>query len=209
MRNYLKLIGYLAVAAHFSTASAADARDLFKAVEIDAPHLVTQALRGGVDPNVRDDKGQVPLFVALRGESLKAAEALLADPRVDPDAANAHGETPLMMAAMRGQVDWVRLLLQRGAAVNREGWTPLHYAASGPSAAVVQLLLDRGAAIDARSPNGSTPLMMAARYGAIDSADLLLARGADTTLRNQRELTAADFAAAAGRESLEKRLRPR
>lgn len=209
MRNYLKLMGYLAVAVHFSMASAADAGDLFKAVEIDAPHLVTQALRGGVDPNVRDDKGQVPLFVALRGESLKAAEALLADPRVDPDAANAHGETPLMMAAMRGQVDWVRLLLQRGAAVNREGWTPLHYAASGPSAAVVQLLLDRGAAIDARSPNGSTPLMMAARYGAIDSADLLLARGADTTLRNQRELTAADFAAAAGRESLEKRLRPR
>ena len=70
MRVYLKLMGYLAVAVHFSTASAADARDLFKAVEIDAPHLVTQALRGGVDPNVRDDKGQVRVVVS----SIEAVE---------------------------------------------------------------------------------------------------------------------------------------
>ncbi len=209
IKRYLRFIVQTFVVVHFSWAQAAEPTALFKAVEIDAAHLVAQALKEGADPNVRDAQGQAPLFVALRGESLKAAEALLADPRVDVDAANAHGETPLMMAAMRGQIDWVRKLLERGARLEREGWTPLHYAASGPSAAVVQLLLDRGAAIDARSPNGSTPLMMAARYGAIDSADLLLARGADAMLRNQRGLTAADFAAAAGRESLEKRLRPR
>jgi ankyrin repeat protein len=76
---------------------------------------------------------------------------------VDIDAANANGETPLMMAAMRGQVAWVQRLLERGAKVNREGWTPLHYAAAGPSVPVIELLLTRGAAIDARSPNGTTP----------------------------------------------------
>lgn len=209
MSKYFKLFAQLAVMAHVSCAMASDASALFKAVKIDAPHLVAQALKDGEDPNVRDAEGQLPLVVALRDESLKAAQALLADPRTEVDAANAHGETALMMAAMRGQLDWLRRLLERGAAINRDGWTPLHYAASGPSVAAVRLLLERGAAIDARSPNGTTPLMMAARYGAIDAAELLLARGASTALRNQRELDAADFAAAAGRDTLAQRLRPR
>lgn len=207
--QYLKYVVYLVVAVAVSSAKAGPSEDLFKAVEIDAPHLVTQALLRGADPNAHDDKGQVALFVALRGESLQAAEALLASPALDVDAANGHGETPLMMAAMRGQADWVERLLARGAKVNRDGWTPLHYAASGPSVPVVALLLDRGAAVDARSPNGTTPLMMAARYGAIDAAELLLSKGADPSLKNQRDLTAADFALAAGREPLAERLRPR
>lgn len=209
MKYFLKIIGYLSVAAVVSCATAGPREELAKAVEIDAPHLVAQLLGAGLDPNAPDAQGEVALFVALRAESFKAAEALLAHPKTEVDIANAHGETPLMMAALRGRADWVRRLVERGAQVNREGWTPLHYAASGPEPAVVQLLLERGARIDARSPNGSTPLMMAARYGAIDSADLLRVRGADVSLRNERGLQAVDFAAAAGREELAQRLRPR
>ncbi|MCB1996357.1 MAG: ankyrin repeat domain-containing protein [Rhodoferax sp.] len=209
MRFHFKFVAYLILGIGFSIARADTPADLFKAVEIDAPHLVTQALVAGVDPNVRDDKGQVALFVALRGESLQAAEALLAHPGTDVDAANANGETPLMMAALRGQLPWMQRLIERGAAINKSGWTPLHYAASGPSVPAVELLVGRGAVLDARSPNGTTPLMMAARYGAIDAADLLLAKGADPALRNERDLTAADFATAAGREPLAQRLKPR
>jgi uncharacterized protein len=82
----------------------------------------------------------------------------------------------------------------------------LHYAASGPEPKLLAWLLDQGAAIDAPSPNRTTALMMAARYGAIDGADLLLARGANARLRNDRELSAADFARMAGREALAARL---
>jgi ankyrin repeat protein len=60
--------------------------------------------------------------------------------------------------------------------------------------------------VDARSPNGSTPLMMAARYGSEASVDLLLARGANPKLRNQRDLSAADFARMDGRDALAQRL---
>lgn len=209
MRNNLKKFLYLLVTIGCSAAFGGPREDFFKAVDLDAAHIVGRMLGEGFDPNQRDDQGQLPLFVALRSESRQAVAALLADRRTDIDGANAHGETPLMMAALRGNLPVAQQLLDRGARVAREGWTPLHYAASGPSPALLGLLLDRGAPIDARSPNGTTPLMMAARYGAIDGADILLRRGADASLRNDQGLTAADFASAAGRDDLARRLAPR
>ncbi len=207
MRFHLKFIFHLIVAIWVSSAAAGPKEDFFKAVEIDAAHIVKGLLAEGFDPNERDGQGQVPLFLALRSESRQVVAALLANPKTEIDAVNPHGETPVMMAAMRGDLALTRQLLERGARLAREGWTPLHYAASGPEPKVVELLLDRGAPIDALSPNGTTPLMMAARYGSIDAADLLLRRGANKALRNQRDLAAADFAAAAGRDELAQRLR--
>jgi ankyrin repeat protein len=209
MRIHLKFIVYLFVVICISSATAGPREDFFKAVDIDAAHIVSGMLAQGFDPNERDEKGQVPLFVALRSESRQVVAALLANPRTEIDAVNPHGETPVMMAALRGDLVLTRQLLDRGARIAREGWAPLHYAASGPDPKVVELLLDRGAPIDARSPNGTTPLMMAARYGAIDAADLLLRRGADRLVRNDRGLNAADFAAGAGRDDLAQRLQSR
>lgn len=209
MRKHFKSVLYLAVMIGVSSSIAGPREDLLKAVELDTGHQVKALLQQAVDPNLRDDQGQVPLFLALRAESYKAAAELLADARTDVDLANANGETPLMMAALRGNLEWAQRLLDRGAKVNREGWTPLHYAASGGEPKLVRLLLERGAVLDAKSPNGTTPLMMAARYGAIDSADLLRERGADLSLRNERGLNAADFAAGAGRDTLVQRLQPR
>jgi ankyrin repeat protein len=48
--------------------------------------------------------------------------------------------------------------------------------------------------------------MMAARYGAEAAADVLLRKGADARVRNDRGLTAADFARTAGREALALRI---
>ena len=206
MRKYIRLALYLIVTANISSAFAGPKEDYFKALEIDAANIVSGLLLQGFDPNERDAQGQVGLYLALRSESWAVVDALLKHPGVQIDAVNAAGETPVMMAALRGQVELTRRFLERGAQINREGWTPLHYAASSIEPGVVSLLLDRGAAIDARSPNGTTPLMMAARYGAIDAADLLRKRGADASLRNERGLTAADFALAAGRDTLAQRL---
>jgi ankyrin repeat protein len=60
--------------------------------------------------------------------------------------------------------------------------------------------------VNAPSPNGTTPLMMAARYGHEDSVQVLLAAQADPRARNQKDLSAADFAKEAGREALASRL---
>jgi uncharacterized protein len=190
----------------FSSAHAGAYEDFFLAVENDRPQIVQDLLARGFDPNARDDKGQVALYRALRAGSLKVAAQLLAHPQLQPDARNTADESPLMMAALRGQIDIARTLIERGAPVHHAGWTPLHYAASGPEPRMVDLLLANGAQSDARSPNGSTPLMMAARYGTEDAVKLLLAKGAQPGLKNDLGLSAADFARQVGRDRLAEQL---
>lgn len=207
--QYFKYVIYITVMTCVTGVFAGEREDFFRAVEADSASVVQRIIEAGFDPNVRDEKGRVALSLALLVESANVARVLLNSTKVDPDLANGSGETPLMMAALRGDMVSVHTLLGRGAKVNREGWTPLHYAASGASTQIVELLLDRGAAIDAPSPNGTTALMMAARYGAIVSADLLQRRGASTVVRNQLDLTAAEFAKGAGRDDLAARLAPK
>lgn len=202
MRNCFKLLTYLFVVLCFSSASADDKINFFRALGVDNVSTVNSLLAAGFDPNTLDEKGQTALYVALREESPKVVKALLAHPALKADHSNAVGETPLMMAALRGNIEAAADLIGKGAAVNRPGWTPLHYAASSPRTAMVRLLLDNGAAIEAGSPNQTTPLMMASRYGTEEVANLLLARGASARARNDQALGAADFARLAGREAL-------
>ena len=201
-----KTLQGIVIAAVSISAQAGAYEDFFRAVEMDDARTVSRLLQRGFDPNTPDPQGQVGLFLALRGGSDQVTQVLLAHPELKVDAANATEETPLMMAALRGALEPARRLLERGARVERPGWTPLHYAASGPNPALVRLLLERGSAIDARAPNGTTPLMMAARYGTEEMASMLLERGADASLRNQLDLGAADFARAVGRDALARRL---
>ena len=128
-----------------------------------------------------------------------SARTLLDWPKTDVEARSAQDESPLMIAALKGDRGAVEKLLARDAAVNKTGWTPLHYAATGGHLEIIRLLLEQHAYIDAESPNGSTPLMMAARYGSIDAVKLLLEEGADPTLKNEQALSAVDFAKAADR----------
>lgn len=189
-----------------AAASAGSYEDFFSAIQRDDKAAVTALLARGFDPNSRDPKGQVGLFVALQGGSLAAAQALWETQALDVDALNEKGESALMIAALKGHIGACEALLQRGARVDQPGWSALHYAATGPQPKTVALLLARGASVDAESPNRSTPLMMAARYGAEASVDLLLAKGADARRVNEAGLNAAAFAKLGGREALARRL---
>ena len=207
--KYLKLIVYVALVACFSAAKAGAYDDFFKAISFDDAPRVEALLLRGFDPNARDERGQTGLYLSLREASFKSTALLLARPDLRLDLRNAEGETALMMAALKGQLVWVRILLDRGArvdAIEPGSWTALHYAACGPEPRIVPLLLAQGAPIDARSPNGSTALMMAARYGPEGAVDALLRQGADPSLRNDLGLTAAEFARQGGREKLADKL---
>lgn len=206
MLKHFKNVIYLSVLIGSSVCLANSYVDFFRSVNVDDVGTVKSLLARGFDPNTPDESGHVALYLALRSESTKVVSVLIAHPGLKVDATNAADETPLMMAALRGQLDSTQRLLARGAAVNRAGWTPLHYAASGPEPKVVALLLERGAVVDAPSPNRTTALMMAARYGSEDSVRLLRERGADLKARNELGLNAADFARLGARESLTREL---
>ena len=181
--------------------------DFFSAAQTDNESAMVNLAFRGFDLNTRDDTGQSGLLVALRQGSLKVADFLLQQNAVDVEARNKAGESPLMMAALKGQLPQARRLIERRAEVNKPGWTPLHYAASNSGEGgedMARLLLKHFAYIDAESPNKTTPLMMAARYGTDATLKLLLEEGADPLLRNEQGLSAIDFARAAGRPDTEK-----
>lgn len=187
----------------FAGLAQADAQvDFARAIVRDNESTVIALTLRGFDLNTPNEEGEPGLTQALRLGSLSVAGFLLSQPNVDVQARNRQGETPLMMAALKGHLVQARRLIERGAEVNKPGWTPLHYAATGDtdtSLDLVRLMLTHYAYIDAESPNRSTPLMMAARYGRSEVVKLLLEEGADTTVRNQQGLSALDFAQQAGR----------
>ena len=206
MINYLKKVFYLFAAVGVSAAISGSYEDFFLAVNRDDGDTVSSLLQRGFDPNSRNPQGQTALHLALRDQSPRTANALWRSTDLDVNALNAAGETPLMLAALKGDMEWAQRLLTRGARLHQDGWSPVHYAATGPEVKLLRLLVERGAPLDARSPNGTTPLMMAARYGTPDGVDYLLARGADKSVRNDLGLDAAEFAKAGGKEFLIPRL---
>lgn len=187
--------------------AAAPIDDLVIAAELNDGRAVLGLMLKGVDPNEPDSRGRRALFIAAKEESLRALDSLLASPLTRVDDANGQGETPLMIAAIRGSLPAVKALVKRGAAINRAGWTPLHYACSGPDNGVAAFLIANGADVNARSENGTTPLMMSARYGNSELVPLLIKAGAEPRAANEQELTAADFADRGGRDVMAKQLR--
>jgi ankyrin repeat protein len=169
--------------------------DFFKALQLDLAQSVKSLLERGFDPNSVDPERRDPALVyAVRFESIKVLPVLLSSPQINIEAKAPNGDTALMVAAYKGEKEAVALLLDKGAEPNRPGWTALHYAAASGSVEIVKMLLEKSAYIDAESPNKTTPLMMAAASGKTSVVELLTAEGADQTLKNDRGMTAHDFA---------------
>lgn len=119
---------------------------------------------------------------------------------------NRFGETALMLAAWKNQHAAMQWLLDRGARVNRaeREWTALHYATFAGHADLVERLLTAGADINARSTNGSTVVMMAAREGHVDIAKRLIEAGANPALKNDFDDDAVAWAMRQGHYAIAK-----
>lgn len=92
-------------------------------------------------------------------------------------------DSPVADAAMRGDVEAVRLLLSQGADANGaqgDGMTALHWAAERGDEELARMLLAAGAAVaPATRVGGYAPLHLASRNGSVAVAALLLDAGAD------------------------------
>lgn len=198
----LAALGLMGVLGLAGGARAGSFDDFFTAIKRNDLAVLRELAEQGFDLNTTDASGQNGLYLALREGQLEVADFLVRQPKFNVDQRNPKDETPLMYAVLKGHTDLARAMVARGADVNKPGWAPLHYAATyaGDGAVQqVQWLLDNHAYIDAESPNGTTPLMMAAQYGSEEVLRLLLAEGADPSLRNSLGLTAIDFALRAER----------
>ncbi len=193
MRN-IKYFIYLYVLSGFLWANAGSYEDFFISIKQDRTDVMQNLLARGFDVNTRDPNGEHALTLAIKEPSPAVIELLLNWKKTDLDARNKADESPLMMAALKGQASLVTRLVERGADVNKPGWAPLHYAATLGHIDILNFLLENHAYIDASSPNGSTPLMMAALYGTPSAVKLLLEAGADPRLTNNLGLSAIDFA---------------
>ena len=111
-------------------------------------------------------------------------------------------DVPVADAAMRGDVEAVRTLIDQGADVNTaqgDGMTALHWAAARDQAVLVDLLVTAGADLQATTRVGSyTPLHVTGRNGGAAAVKALLAAGADVHIVTGTGVTALHLAAMGG-----------
>ncbi len=156
--------------------------------------MLAVLLAAGADPNLADKDGTTALCVATEGGANVNVNALLrakANPRA---ACGFDKNTPLHLAARKGDLRTLQALLAAGVQVdarNRTGETPLHQAAAwGESMPVLQALLAAGADLKAKDHGGDTPLHGANNHRSVPFVQALLAAGADVNARNGRGETA-------------------
>lgn len=184
------------------------------AAETDQAVVARILLDAGADIEAVTSWGATPLDWAAVMGSVRVADLLLSR--------GARGFT-LIAAAALGKLEAVKAMIESGAdpyAQRRRGapgspddeWPPdsahmqgdvlsdaLYSAARNGHASVVAYLLDAGAQIDAKGFFGATGLHWATINGHRDTVDLLLARGANVTIRDARfNATPEDWAKEGG-----------
>ncbi|XP_023821113.1 ankyrin repeat domain-containing protein 12 isoform X2 [Oryzias latipes] len=110
---------------------------------------------------------------------------------------NERGETPLHMAAIRGDAKQVKELISLGADVNVKdfaGWTPLHEACNLGYYDVAKVLIAAGAEVNTQGLDDDTPLHDASSSGHTDIVKLLLRHGGNAFQANKRGERPVDVA---------------
>jgi uncharacterized protein len=144
------------------------------------------------------------LITAVKGQDHEAVRALLKQ-RVDVNAPQPDGATPLHWAVYLEDLDIVELLIRAGAKVNVAndvGMTPLVMACTTGQGPIVERLLAAGAPANAALARGETALMRAARVGSLAAVTALLAGGADVNVREHARGQTALMWAVANRHPL-------
>jgi ankyrin repeat protein len=192
----------LARGAPIDARNLAGATALYFAAEAGHPSIAQRLIERGADVKLTGRSGISPVAAAAYAGNDEIVAALLArgaDERTSDDT----GKPPIVYAAAGARLDIVKRLLARNIDVNARypnDLTVLMWA-SGPddkapeaqATKVVSFLLDAGAHVDDRDDRGRTALMIAAEGGHAEIANLLLARGADPSLKDKAGKCAADL----------------
>ncbi len=158
---------------------------------------VTSLLSEGAQLSTVNETNRNALILAAEAGHLNVVGFLL-EKGINENARAARGRTALIQAAKMGHVEIVKILLEHGADLNaktNKGRTALNQASKRGYSDVVKVLLDHGSVnLDAVRSNGMTSLMMAAELGDIKTVEMLIAKGANISVKNKEGKTAFDFA---------------
>ncbi len=113
--------------------------------------------------------------------------------KVNVNAKNQDGDTPLIIAAVHGDVDVAKALMAKGADINakgaKDGATPLMVAVYTGDLELAKALLDKKADLNSVNQDGDTALSIAVRNGEVEIVELLLSKGADINAKNPKDGT--------------------
>ncbi len=192
----------LARGAPIDARNLAGATALYFAAEGSHISIAQRLMERGADVKLTGRSGISPIAAASYAGNDVIVEALLAR-GADERAPDETGKPPIIYAAAGARLDIVKRLLARNIDINARYSNDLTLLmwASGPdekapeaqALKVVAYLLDAGAHIDDRDDRGRTALMIAAEGGHEEIADLLMARGADASLKDKAGKRAADL----------------
>lgn len=106
------------------------------------------------------------------------------------DETDCSGMTALMFAVKSKSLDVVAFLGRKGADINvtdNRGQTCLHISSWYGTPATTKYLLDSGLDVNIRGAFGNTPIMTACKRGSKEMFDLLLVKGANLHLSNNKD----------------------
>jgi ankyrin repeat protein len=192
----------LARGAPIDARNLAGATALYFAAEGSHISIAQRLIERGADVKLTGRSGISPIAAAAYAGNEVIVDALLAA-GADARAADETGKPPIVYAAAGARLEIVKRLLAGNIDINARYPNDLTLLmwASGPdenapeaqAITVVAYLLDAGAHIDDRDDRGRTALMIAAEGGHAEIAGLLLAQGADASLKDKAGKRAADL----------------
>uniref|UniRef100_A0A7M4F8M0 Ankyrin repeat and sterile alpha motif domain containing 6 n=1 Tax=Crocodylus porosus TaxID=8502 RepID=A0A7M4F8M0_CROPO len=113
-----------------------------------------------VRPQTDKEKKQPDVFHALKMGNFQLVREIADEDPNQVNITNSDGASPLMIAAVTGQLTLVQLLVERNADIDRQdnvhGWTALMQATYHGNKEVVKYLLNQGADVNLRAKNGYT-----------------------------------------------------
>ncbi|MEI0486679.1 ankyrin repeat domain-containing protein [Brachyspira intermedia] len=204
--------------------------ELFKAIEKDDSRNIRSLINRGANINAKDGYGLSALHLAIKNNSIRSVNILLANKNIDlesklpkgyfthlgedyEDSVYIGNATPLIYAIFKSKGDSriVNELIRKGANVNatdEEGWSTFLYAAAFGNSSMLRNILSKNKnLINSKTKDNVTPLHMAVVYDNLDNIKYLVRNlKVDINAKDDDGWTALYYAAANKKEEAYKLL---